>query len=187
MILKILGAGVGLLLLLAAGPTLLGIRFIPNTRVGIVEKLWSSEGPIAQGRFIALDGEAGYQSEVLRGGLHFGYWPWLYRIHKVPLVVISEGKIGYVFARDGQPLRPDQTLGRVGACNHFQNARAFLMGQAGDPDVVGPAGPAAGDPPRGRLRHQPRPVHGHHRRDRAICCRLAAGTKPGRSSAGTRN
>ena len=140
MILKILGLLVGGLALLAAGPTLLGIRFIPNTRVGIVEKLWSSEGSIAQGRFIALGREAGYQSEVLRGGLHFGYWPWLYRIHKVPLVVISEGKIGYVFARDGKPLRPDQTLAREVPCNNFQNARAFLMGQPDNPELVGERG-----------------------------------------------
>ncbi len=140
MVLRILGTVIGLVVLLAAGPTLLGIRFIPNTRVGVVEKLWSSEGPIAQGRFIALGREAGYQSEVLRGGLHFGYWPWVYRIHKLPLVVISEGKIGYVFARDGQPLRPDQTLARVVPCNNFQNARAFLMGQSGDPDGVGQRG-----------------------------------------------
>ncbi len=140
MILKALGTVVGLLVLVAAGPTLLGIRFIPNTRVGIVEKLWSSEGPIAQGRFIALGREAGYQSEVLRGGLHFGYWPWVYRIHKVPLVVISEGKIGYVFARDGQPLRPDQTLARVVPCNNFQSARAFLMGQSGEANCVGQRG-----------------------------------------------
>lgn len=140
MILKILGLLVGGLALLAAGPTLLGIRFIPNTRAGVVEKLWSSEGSIAQGRFIALGREAGYQSEVLRGGLHFGYWPWLYRIHKVPLVVISEGKIGYVFARDGKPLRPDQTLAREVPCNNFQNARAFLMGQPDNPELVGERG-----------------------------------------------
>ncbi|MHB8902102.1 MAG: hypothetical protein ACYC6Y_25370, partial [Thermoguttaceae bacterium] len=140
LILKALGVAMGLVALVALGPTLLGIRFIPNTRVGIVEKLWSSEGAVCQGQFIALGREAGYQSEVLRGGIHFGYWPWVYRIHKVPLVVISEGKIGYVFARDGEPLRPDQTLARVVACNNFQNARAFLMGQPGDPERIGQRG-----------------------------------------------
>ena len=140
MVLKILGAAVGLMILAVTGPALLGIRYIPNTRVGIVEKLWSGEGPIAEGRFIALSREAGYQAEVLRGGFHLWYWPWIYRIHKVPLVVISEGRIGYVFARDGQALRPEQTLARVVPCNNFQNACAFLMGQPNDPESVGQRG-----------------------------------------------
>ncbi len=50
-----------------------------------------------------------------------------------PLVVVSEGKIGYVYARDGQPLPPTQTLGRTIDCNHFQDAAAFLRegGQRG--------------------------------------------------------
>jgi uncharacterized membrane protein YqiK len=44
-------------------------RYIPNNQVGIVEKLWSAKGSIDDG-FIALNGEAGYEPEVLRGGLH---------------------------------------------------------------------------------------------------------------------
>ena len=64
-----------------------------------------------KGQIIALDGEAGYQAELLRGGMHFGYWRWQYRVHKVRLVTISQGKIGYVYARDGEPLPPSQTLG----------------------------------------------------------------------------
>ena len=74
------------------------------------------------------DGEAGFQADVLRGGLHLGYWRWQYRIHKLPLVTVPQGKIGYVYARDGQPLPPSQTLGQVVACNNFQDARTFLVG-----------------------------------------------------------
>ena len=44
-------------------------RYIPNNQVGIVEKLWSTRGSI-DGGFIALNGEAGYEPNVLRGGLH---------------------------------------------------------------------------------------------------------------------
>ena len=116
------------LLLVAAGPFLLGVRYIPHNRVGIVEKLWSSLGPVEPGCLIALDGEAGYQADVLRGGVHFLYFPWQYRIHKVPLTDIPQGKIGYVFARDGEPLPPQQTLGRVVPSDNFQDARAFLTG-----------------------------------------------------------
>ena len=114
------------LLLLGAGPYLLGMRYIPNNRVGIAEKWWSMEGTVDQGRLLALDGESGYRSEVLRGGIHFWYWRWQYSVHKMPLTVISQGKIGYVFSRDGRPLQPEQTLAHVVPCNNFQNARAFL-------------------------------------------------------------
>ncbi|RYD41454.1 MAG: hypothetical protein EOP83_33885, partial [Verrucomicrobiaceae bacterium] len=80
---------------------LIGPRFIGNTEVGIVEKTWG--GGHLNTHIIALNGEAGFQPEVLRGGLHFkpGY---RFRIHRVPLVTIHRGQIGYVFARDGQPL-----------------------------------------------------------------------------------
>src|SRR5260370_37151535 len=46
--------------------------------------------------------------------------------------------MGYVYARDGEPLQPSQTLGRVVACNNFQDARAFL-GDSG-PDDETPLG-----------------------------------------------
>jgi uncharacterized membrane protein YqiK len=121
-------------------PLLLGLRFIPNNRVGIVEKLWSTCGPLTDGRLIALAGQAGYQAELLRGGFHLGYWAWQYRIHKLPLTVVPQGKIGYVFARDGQPLAPEQTLGRVTSCNHFQDARAFLLGESNGAKPNAPAG-----------------------------------------------
>jgi len=107
-------------------PILLGMRVIPNDMVGIVEKLWSGRGSLPEGRLIALDGEAGFQAELLRGGIHFGFPIWKFRVHKVRLTSVPQGKIGYVFARDGRALPPEQTLGRVVECNHFQNARAFL-------------------------------------------------------------
>ena len=110
---------------------LIGIRYIPNNRVGVVEKLWSAKGSVPAGGILARLGEAGYQVNLLRGGIHFGYWRWQYKIHKVPLVTIPQGKIGYVYARDGEPLQPSQTLGRVVECNNFQDAEAFLNGSAG--------------------------------------------------------
>ncbi len=101
-------------------------RWIPNDRVGVVEKWWSLAGSVPEGRIIATGPEAGYRADILRGGLHFGWWRWQYAIHTVPLVTIPEGKIGYVFARDGEPLPPSQTLARVVGASNFQDARAFL-------------------------------------------------------------
>jgi len=124
--------GAGLLLLLTlifVVPWLCGVRYIPHTSIGLIEKFWSRKGSLAEGRIIALDGEAGFQAKILRGGLHVGFYPWQYRIHRQPLITISESKIGYVYARDGEPLPPVQTLGRVVDCNHFQDAREFLASQ----------------------------------------------------------
>jgi uncharacterized membrane protein YqiK len=106
----------------------IGIRYIPNNRVGVVEKLWSSRGSVPAGGILALKGEAGYQADLLRGGLHLGMWRWQYRIHKLPLVTVPQGKIAYVYARDGQPLTASQTLGAGIDCNNFQDAAAFLTG-----------------------------------------------------------
>jgi uncharacterized membrane protein YqiK len=103
-------------------------RYIPNNQVGIVEKLWSTSGSIEDG-FIALNGEAGYEPEVLRGGLHV-FFPFMYRIHKSDLVTVGQGKIAYVFARDGAALQPSQVLGANDSEDRadFQDVRRFLLG-----------------------------------------------------------
>ena len=125
--------------ILAAGAVLfwLCFRWIPNDRIGVVEKWWSLAGSVTEGRIIAPAAEAGYQADILRGGLHFGWWRWQYAIHTAPLVSIPEGKIGYVFARDGEPLPPSQTLARVIDCNNFQDARGFLGLKAGADATTG--------------------------------------------------
>ncbi len=111
----------------------LSLRYIPNDRIGIVEKLWSGAGSLQEGAVIALEGEAGYQADILRGGLHFGLWRWQYAVHKFPLITIKQGKIGYAFSRGGDQLMPSQTLAKVVECNNFQDARKFLAsgGQKG--------------------------------------------------------
>ena len=101
-------------------------RYIPNNRVGIVERLWSQKGSVKSG-FFAMDGEAGYQPSLLRGGWHL-FMPFIYRIHKMPLVTIPQGKIGYVFARDGQDLPPTQALASNAKGADFQDVVGFLRG-----------------------------------------------------------
>src|SRR6188474_87100 len=117
--------------LFVAAVLLLTFRYIPNDRVGIVEKLWSPSGSVTSG-LIALNGEAGFQPALLRGGWHV-LTPFQYRLHKMPLVTIPQGRIGYVFARDGQPLPPTQTLASNVAADDFQDVAAFLRagGQRG--------------------------------------------------------
>jgi uncharacterized membrane protein YqiK len=108
-------------------------RYIPNNQVGIVEKMWSARGSIKAG-FIALHGEAGFEPEILRGGIHL-FFPFTYRIHKSDLVTVGQGKIAYVFARDGAPLQASQALAAndTDDKSDFQDARRFLVngGQKG--------------------------------------------------------
>ncbi len=100
------------------------VRYIPNSKIGVLEKLWSMRGSIKEG-FIARHGEAGFQPEVLRGGYHF-FMPFQYRVHRAPLVTIPQGQIGYVFARDGVVLPATQTLASNVTADDFQDVRDFL-------------------------------------------------------------
>jgi uncharacterized membrane protein YqiK len=108
-----------------------GVRVIPNTRIGIVEKRFSPKGSVKSG-FIALNGEAGFQPKVLRGGVHY-LMPIQYVVHTAPLVTIPQGKIGYIFARDGKLLDPTQTLASNVEVSDFQDVESFLKngGQRG--------------------------------------------------------
>jgi uncharacterized membrane protein YqiK len=116
----LVGGAVALLVLIV----LSGVRYIPNDRVGIVEKRWSLKGSVKSG-FIALGGEAGFAPDVLRGGVHF-LFPFQYRVHKMPLVTIPQGKIGYVFARDGRALAATQAMAASISCANFQDTAAFI-------------------------------------------------------------
>src|ERR1700682_5679722 len=108
-------------------------RYISNNQVGIVEKMWAAKGSIQSG-FIALHGEAGFEPEILRGGVHV-FFPFTYRIHRSDLVTVGQGKIAYVFARDGEPLGASQVLAAndTEEKSDFQDTRKFLLngGQKG--------------------------------------------------------
>jgi uncharacterized membrane protein YqiK len=111
-------AGIVFLILLS------GIRIIPNTRIGIVEKRFSFNGSVKSG-FIAMNGEAGFEPRVLRGGLHY-LMPIQYVVRMAPLVTIPQGKIGYIFARDGKLLDSTQTLASNEEVSDFQDVEGFL-------------------------------------------------------------
>jgi len=115
--------GLAVLLLLLYG---IGFTSIGTDEVGIVEKWWSLKGSVPSDGLIALKGEAGYQPEVLRAGVHFKT-PFKYKVKKIRLVTIPQGQIGYVFARSGESLSDGQTLGKViSDSKSFQDVSAFL-------------------------------------------------------------
>lgn len=111
---------------------ILGLRVIGSNEVAVIEKWWSPRGSLKDS-IIALNGEAGYGPDLLRGGIHFKS-VLMYKIHRYPLITIPQGQIAYLFARDGMPLAPTQTLGKVVVeANNFQDVRGFLQngGQRG--------------------------------------------------------
>ncbi|WP_271810012.1 SPFH domain-containing protein [Clostridium beijerinckii] len=129
-ILIYVGIGILALFILLYG---IGFTSIGTDEVGIVEKWWSLKGSVPADGLIALKGEAGYQPNVLRAGVHFKT-PFKYKVKKVRLVTIPQGQIGYVFARSGESLADGQTLGKViPECKSFQDVVAFLnnRGQKG--------------------------------------------------------
>jgi uncharacterized membrane protein YqiK len=98
---------------------------ICERQAGIVVKRFAGKS-LQPGRLIALGGEAGLQADTLAPGVHFGYWPWQYRVIKVPVTVVPQGEIALVLAADGGSIPSERILGRVVNCDNFQDARKFL-------------------------------------------------------------
>ena len=117
----------GLVCCLPLVPIFLGAVLIRERQVGIVVKKFGGR-PLEPGRLIALKGEAGYQADTLAPGLHFGFFPWQYRILKMPVTVVPQGEIALVVAADGAAIPAERILGRVVDCDNFQDARKFLAG-----------------------------------------------------------
>jgi len=115
---------VGVLLVLLLAAVVASTRVIREDESGLVIKRYGR--PLPSGRIIALDGEAGYQARLLPPGWHFGLWRFRYKVMRVPLVVIQPGEIAVVVAADGEAIPPERVLGRAVACDHFQDAEAFL-------------------------------------------------------------
>ncbi|AWM33360.1 band 7 protein [Hymenobacter nivis] len=122
---SVLGVLIGLLVLLLLAKSLLGIVVISELEVGVVAKKFARTS-LSAGRFIALEGEAGYQADTLAPGWHFFLWPWQYAVTKEPVVVVPQGEIGLVVANAGAPIPPSHILARVVDCDNYQDARAFL-------------------------------------------------------------
>jgi uncharacterized membrane protein YqiK len=115
---------------------LLGIVFIPEDKIGLVTKkfvLWGENRDLPDGRIIATKGEAGFQAQSLAPGVHFWKWIWQYEIKLQPLIVIPNGQIGLLVAKDGMELESGRVLAPAVQCDSFQDTVEFLTkgGQKG--------------------------------------------------------
>ena len=109
-----------------------GVIIVPDDSLGTVTKkfvLFGSNRNLPDGTIIALNGEAGFQSDTLPPGLHIGFWPWQYTVELVKFLTIAQGSVGVVQACDGVPLTNGRIIAADVECNFFQDARAFLSGK----------------------------------------------------------
>jgi uncharacterized membrane protein YqiK len=100
------------------------VRIVGASESGLVVKRFGP--PLASGRILALHGEAGYQARMLSPGWHFFLWRVRYRVIKVPTVVVRPGEIALVVAADGAAMPSERVLGKLVACDNFQDAETFL-------------------------------------------------------------
>jgi uncharacterized membrane protein YqiK len=121
---ELAAVAVGMIAVAAIVVLRLGLRVIGENEAGLLVRRYGI--PLAQGRLIALEGEAGYQATMLPPGMHFPVWRWHYKVLGVPLTVVRPGEIALVVAKDGASIPPGRILGRVVACDDFQDAAAFL-------------------------------------------------------------
>jgi uncharacterized membrane protein YqiK len=82
--------------------------------------------------FIENGGQKGKQLAILTPGT-YRINTELFEITKKSVIYIPQGEIGLVVAKDGADMPPEQLLGKVVDCSHFQNASAFMTnsGQKG--------------------------------------------------------
>ncbi|MES2396113.1 MAG: flotillin family protein, partial [Bacteroidota bacterium] len=108
---------------------LFGMVIIPEDRIGLVTKkfvLFGEFKEMPDNRIIATNGEAGFQAKTLAPGLYFGKWVWQYEIILQPFVIVPQGKIVLILAKDGAEIPTGAILGRKVDCDNFQDAEKFL-------------------------------------------------------------
>ena len=133
-------AAVGLFLLLVL---LRSFQSIGPSQVGLVTKRIGKKNRGDQ--VVALNGEAGYQADLLMPGLRFKLWP-IYKVGRYPWVQIAPDHVGLVIAQVGAPL-PTGAKSAVykPEFGNFADLRTFLSngGQRGVQRPVLPPGTTA--------------------------------------------
>ena len=107
---------------------LFGVVYVPEHCIGLMIKKFTVGGArLPEGRIIASNGEAGYQSRTLAPGLHYGLWPWQFEIKLQELITVPNGQICLISAKDGKELPTGQLLARYEECNLFQDSDKFMQ------------------------------------------------------------
>ena len=104
----------------------LGLVVIGENESGLVIKRFGRDLP--PGRLIAVNGEAGFQAELLPPGWHFPIWRFAAKVERVALVTVPAGEIGLCIANDGAAIPSSRMLAADVPCDRFQDGGAFLRG-----------------------------------------------------------
>ena len=130
-------SSVVLLIIVVITLVLKSIYSIGPTQVGLVRKRFGASLP--EDNPVALNGEAGYQADLLMPGLRFKF-VLVYAVTKHPWVQVPAGQIGIVVAQIGHPL-PIGAKSAVytEAFGNFTNLRLFVEG-AGPRRIKGEKG-----------------------------------------------
>ena len=103
-----------------------GFRSIGPAEVGLVTKRIGRKQSGDQ--LVALDGEAGYQADLLMPGLRFKLWP-VFKVERHPWVQVPPGHIGLVIAQVGGALSTGaKSAVYQSEFGDFSDIRAFLAG-----------------------------------------------------------
>ncbi len=114
---------------------------VESDEIAVLNKIYGTTSLPGE-HIIATNGEKGPQAEILTPGWH----PWflvnvIYQVENKKVISIPSGKYGFLNAKDGAPLRPDQFLADTFPPNHeldMLDAEYFLThgGQRGPQTTI---------------------------------------------------
>ena len=132
--------GIALFLLLVV---LGSFTSIGPSEVGLVTKRIGKK--LEGGQLVALNGEAGYQADLLMPGLRFKFWP-VYKVRRFPWVQVPPNQVGLVIGQVGAALPTGaKSAAYRPEFGNFADVRTFLShgGQRGVQRPVLPPGTTA--------------------------------------------
>ncbi len=131
---------VGVVVLIILVVALKSLHSVGPAQVGLVSKRVGTK--LGEEQLVALNGEAGYQADLLMPGLRFKLWP-VYGVERFDWVQVPPDHIGLVIAQVGAPL-PTGAKSAVyrAELGNFAGIRSFLQsgGQRGVQRPVLPPG-----------------------------------------------
>jgi len=114
---------------------------VDSDEIAVLNKIYGTTSLPAE-HIVATNGEKGPQAEILTPGWH----PWflvnvIYQVENKKVVSIPSGKYGFLNAKDGEPLRPEQYLADTFPAGHeldMLDAEYFLThgGQRGPQTTI---------------------------------------------------
>jgi hypothetical protein len=114
---------------------------VESDEIAVLNKIYGTTSLPGE-HIIATNGEKGPQAEILTPGWHPSFLVnVIYQVENKKVVSIPSGKYGFLYAKDGSPLRPDQYLADAFPAEHeldMLDAEYFLThgGQRGPQTTI---------------------------------------------------